>query len=197
MTTGDRIRAIRKEKGMTQKQLGQACGIAETTIRKYELGKLNPKYETLQKIAEALETTVEVLKGIPPLPTKKEPIFDWWPEEVEINDAWQVHRAFMAFIEGLGYDARIVFSSVKKPKEPGGSIWAIRDVRDKKRYYSSKDDMQKLQDSVVSFAQYTINNLLSQLPQNLPDGFPFDPFDDPTTITVKIKKAPTPSDDEE
>ena len=54
MTIGDRIREARKAKGFTQKQLGEACGIAEPTIRRYELGMLNPKFETLQKIARPL-----------------------------------------------------------------------------------------------------------------------------------------------
>ncbi len=54
MTVGERIRIARKEKGLTQKALGEACGIAEPTIRRYELGKLNPKFETLGKIASAL-----------------------------------------------------------------------------------------------------------------------------------------------
>lgn len=54
MTTGNRIRAARKKAGLTQKQLGELCGIAEPTIRRYELGKLNPKRETLQKIAKPL-----------------------------------------------------------------------------------------------------------------------------------------------
>lgn len=51
---GDMIRKYRKEKGWTQKQLGEACGIHEANIRKYELGKQNPKKETLEKIADAL-----------------------------------------------------------------------------------------------------------------------------------------------
>lgn len=55
MTIGERIKAARKNAGMTQKQLGELAGIAEPTIRRYELGKLNPKFETLAKIAEALK----------------------------------------------------------------------------------------------------------------------------------------------
>ena len=51
---GDMIRKYRKEKEWTQKQLGEACGIHEANIRKYELGKQNPKKETLEKIADAL-----------------------------------------------------------------------------------------------------------------------------------------------
>lgn len=55
MPTGTKIKEIRKQKGLTQKQLGDLCGIADSNIRKYENGKQNPKIETLQKIATALE----------------------------------------------------------------------------------------------------------------------------------------------
>lgn len=68
MTVGERIRAARKAKGLTQKALAEACGIAEPTIRRYELGKLNPKYETLEKIARALDTSASELRGIGFLP---------------------------------------------------------------------------------------------------------------------------------
>lgn len=54
MPTGTRIKDIRKQKGLTQKQLGDMCGIADSNIRKYENGYQNPKIETLQKIATAL-----------------------------------------------------------------------------------------------------------------------------------------------
>lgn len=65
MTTGEKIRAARKALGMTQKQLGKACKppIAEPTIRRYELGMLNPKLETLEKIASALNIGVSDLLG--------------------------------------------------------------------------------------------------------------------------------------
>ena len=56
--TGDLIRKFRLEKGLTQKQLGEKCGINEANIRKYELGNQNPKIETLQKIANALNVSV-------------------------------------------------------------------------------------------------------------------------------------------
>lgn len=68
MTIGERIKEARKAakngKGMTQKELGEACGINEANIRKYENGRQNPKYETLQKIASALDVNVTDLLGI-------------------------------------------------------------------------------------------------------------------------------------
>lgn len=63
MSIGENIKNFRKAKKMTQKQLGELCGIAEPNIRKYELGKQNPKKETLEKIAEALGIPPKLLLG--------------------------------------------------------------------------------------------------------------------------------------
>ena len=52
---GQKIRQIRIEKGLTQKQLGDMCGIADSNIRKYETGRQKPKLETLERIANALD----------------------------------------------------------------------------------------------------------------------------------------------
>ncbi|WP_288683654.1 helix-turn-helix domain-containing protein [uncultured Eubacterium sp.] len=60
MTVGENIKRIRKEKRLTQKQLGELCNpsISAATIRKYELSILNPKIETLQKISTALDVSI-------------------------------------------------------------------------------------------------------------------------------------------
>lgn len=58
MSVAKNIRRIRKEKHMTQKQLGNLCNIDEANIRKYELGKVNPKIGTAEKIAKALGVSV-------------------------------------------------------------------------------------------------------------------------------------------
>ncbi len=55
---GEMIRKYRIEKGMTQKKLGELCGIADSNIRKYETGKQTPKINTLQRIADALEVSI-------------------------------------------------------------------------------------------------------------------------------------------
>lgn len=62
-TIGEKIREIRKARGLTQKELGEKAGIAEPTIRRYELGKLNPKIETVKKIADALGVDMNALYG--------------------------------------------------------------------------------------------------------------------------------------
>ena len=61
MNTGKKIKLIRTFRGLTQKELGEACGIHEVAIRKYELEKNLPKPEQLRKIAEALNVNVNSL----------------------------------------------------------------------------------------------------------------------------------------
>lgn len=61
MPVGTKIKEIRQKKQLTQRQLGELCGIADSNIRKYESGKQNPKLETLQKIATALNVSTSDL----------------------------------------------------------------------------------------------------------------------------------------
>ena len=52
---GEMIRKYRIEKGMTQKKLGELCGIADSNIRKYETGKQTQKlilYNELQTLSK-------------------------------------------------------------------------------------------------------------------------------------------------
>ncbi len=54
MTVGEKIKYLRLQKGMTQKELSIKTGIDGSTIRKYESGKLKPKSNTLIRIADAM-----------------------------------------------------------------------------------------------------------------------------------------------
>ncbi len=63
MTIAENIRKFRRERGMTQKQLGEKCGMYESQIRKYELGTANPKIDTIKKIADVLNISIDRLTG--------------------------------------------------------------------------------------------------------------------------------------
>lgn len=53
---GQRIRAARLAKGMTQEELGQLLGVEKSAVAKYENGRIvNLKQATLKKISEILE----------------------------------------------------------------------------------------------------------------------------------------------
>ena len=51
---GEQIRNIRKERGMTQEALANACGFQYSYLSDIERGERNISMETLEKIVEAL-----------------------------------------------------------------------------------------------------------------------------------------------
>lgn len=57
MTIGERIKTIRKEKGLSQQALAKKTGLAKITISDYEAGKYVPRKENIIKIASALGVT--------------------------------------------------------------------------------------------------------------------------------------------
>lgn len=54
MSLGEKLKAARLAAGMTQKQLGESCGIDAANIRKYESNRQNPKKETIIRICKEL-----------------------------------------------------------------------------------------------------------------------------------------------
>lgn len=56
---GEKLRLLRIEKGETQKQLGNAIGVTEMAISKYEAGKTLPNDDNKMKIARHFGKSVE------------------------------------------------------------------------------------------------------------------------------------------
>lgn len=55
------LRRLRREKGISMKELGKKIGVAESTISKYETGKREPDFETLLKLGEFFNVSVDYL----------------------------------------------------------------------------------------------------------------------------------------
>lgn len=63
MTVGQRIQQARKKAGLSQKQLGEKLGLSASMIGQWENDLRNPKYDTLKRIAAALDTEAWKLMG--------------------------------------------------------------------------------------------------------------------------------------
>ncbi len=59
MTNITNMKIYRQLKGLTQTAVAQRVGITRQTYNNYELGKRQADYETLLKIAEVLDTSVD------------------------------------------------------------------------------------------------------------------------------------------
>ena len=58
---GIRLRAVRKECGLTLEKLAEACNTSETVLRNYEKDRTTPNVEMLLRICEALEVSPDYL----------------------------------------------------------------------------------------------------------------------------------------
>lgn len=61
MTFGERITYARKQKKMTQNDLGKAVGTSGDIIGKYERNEIKPSIDTAAKIADSLGVTIDYL----------------------------------------------------------------------------------------------------------------------------------------
>ena len=59
----NRIRELRKSRGLTMKQLGDVLGLTESTISQYENDKRQPDYETLLRLSEYFGVSVGYILG--------------------------------------------------------------------------------------------------------------------------------------
>lgn len=66
---GNKIKEYRKLKGLTQKELAKAVGMGDTTIANYEKGLRTPKKNTLFKLANAFDISIDDL--FPPIESAK------------------------------------------------------------------------------------------------------------------------------
>ena len=69
MNIGERIKSLRKDSGLTQKQLGEKIGISEFSVRKYESGDRTPSTTTLKVIGRIFNLDVN------------DPLFDGMSEQ--------------------------------------------------------------------------------------------------------------------
>ncbi len=59
-----RIKDLREDKDMLQKDVATLLNISQTNYSKYELGKINIPINTLKKLALIFDTSIDYLLGL-------------------------------------------------------------------------------------------------------------------------------------
>lgn len=59
----NRLKALRKEKGITQKELSEAFNVAQNTVSGWESGNREPSKEFIKKLAEYFNVSTDYLLG--------------------------------------------------------------------------------------------------------------------------------------
>ena len=63
MKFNERLKELRTEKGVTQKQLGGLFSFSKNTVCEWEKGRAEPKSEVIKKLADYFEVTTDYLLG--------------------------------------------------------------------------------------------------------------------------------------
>lgn len=77
MNLGERMKKARKEKKLSQAQLGSELGVSGSMIGQYENNLRNPKLETVQRIAAALDVDVNWLMNGYTLDERRQAMIDY------------------------------------------------------------------------------------------------------------------------
>ena len=72
----DKLKQLRKEKGLTQRELAEKLGLGKSAIGMYESGKRTPAFETLEMICDFFNVNMDLLSDVKststPAPAPKE-----------------------------------------------------------------------------------------------------------------------------
>lgn len=64
MNMGEKLRVLRTEKKLTQKQVADRIGLAISAVSSYESGTRYPSYETLIKLSRIFHVSTDYLLGL-------------------------------------------------------------------------------------------------------------------------------------
>lgn len=79
---GQRLAALRKEKGLSQAQLAKLLNMGQSTIAMYEKDRRRPDAETLRRLAEFFQISVDYLLGLTDF--RERPAYTLNPEAQEL-----------------------------------------------------------------------------------------------------------------
>ncbi|MCL6592329.1 MAG: helix-turn-helix domain-containing protein [Firmicutes bacterium] len=91
MTLGDKIQQLRKDKGWSQEQLSKKIGAHQRYISRYENNVCKPSADTLRKLSEVFEVSIDYLLAEEPEEDSSRGIKDkellrWFEEANELPD---------------------------------------------------------------------------------------------------------------
>lgn len=63
MTLNERLKNLRIQRGVTQKMIADAIGVAPGSVQRFEYGTVKPKLETVISLADYFDVSIDYLVG--------------------------------------------------------------------------------------------------------------------------------------
>jgi len=85
------LKVLREDANVTQKQLADAVGVSQQSINKYENHNIEPDIDTLIRIADYFNTSIDYLIGFSDIRRKTEAVkpYDLNQEEAKLIDQYR------------------------------------------------------------------------------------------------------------
>ena len=118
MDLGDKIKELRKQKGMTQAELGLAVGVCYQSISDWEHKRYNPNYDNMDALEKVLGEPLRGCELVLPSSRKrklskdKKPVYET-NKPVDVGKIGALYRARWS-IEEIAKDVHITASEVVK-----------------------------------------------------------------------------------
>lgn len=64
MFSGDRLKSLRETRGISQKELAEGLNVSDVMVSMYEQDKKKPSLDTIAKMADYFNVTVDYLLGL-------------------------------------------------------------------------------------------------------------------------------------
>lgn len=149
MRSSEKIKNSRLQAGLTQKELAKRLGTSQQNIAQYESGKRIPKIETLQKIANALNVSVNELRS------DNEIMLEKLNEDISAAmDSFKQEITFLNYLLSLGYEYIDTFYDNEY-----GYDRCIHVIKDDIEIPLTKDEYEELKNSINTSTELNIFKL--------------------------------------
>ena len=116
---GTRLKAIRQERGYTQKQLAGFLGVTEQAVSKYERGNSYPDIAVLSGIAEVLDCSLDYL-------LQHEPGKRNLPNQENVFRKQEINRFLLPEVITLQFDMKLVPLFMEETKQEFPHMMELR-----------------------------------------------------------------------
>jgi transcriptional regulator with XRE-family HTH domain len=100
MNIGSRIAFLRDQRGWTQEELSSSLGISRAALSHYEKNRREPDTETLSKVADIFQVTLDYLAGRTQSPSATlDPEVRQFSDQLELSDS-ELLEKFALTIDG-------------------------------------------------------------------------------------------------
>lgn len=158
MTIGERIKEIRKSRGMTQLELAKKICTTPQNVSQYERGIRKPKVETITKISHALDVSPSDLLGIKPAKDKRS------GNNADSFDSFLDYLQCVCRSEGIEVSLWQPTSKEMQSQEEWDSetsfFWSVSDKDGVCSYSFRTNTMQELYQKVSDYMLFLLKKML-------------------------------------